>query len=96
MKILAIAALAVLSALPVAAQTACLPRAEVIASLGGRFGETLAGGGLQSETRLIEVWRSTETGTFSVVLTRPDGMSCILAAGMSWHDAATTLAGDPA
>ncbi len=78
---------------PVLAQTACMPRDRMVDSLNSRFSETLAGGGLQTEHRLIEVWRSAESGSFTIILTRPDGMSCVLASGQNWHDKAAVPAG---
>lgn len=72
---------------PLAAQTAlCLPREALVASLEAQYSETLAGGGLQSGTRLIELWRSKDSGTFTILLTRPDGISCVVATGQHWHD----------
>lgn len=66
---------------------ACMPRDALVGELRGKFGETLAGGGLQSGTRLIEVWRSTESGSFTLILTQPNGVACVLATGAYWHDA---------
>ena len=63
---------------------ACADRATVVASLESDFSEQLAMGGLQNtepfET-VFEIWASEETGTFTVLLTNPDGTSCIVAAG---------------
>lgn len=79
---------------PLAAQsTLCLPRDTLTATLGAQYSETLAGGGLQSETRLIELWRSPDGGTFTILLTRPDGISCVLATGHHWHDEAAAPEG---
>lgn len=72
---------------PLASQgTLCLPRETLVESLAAQFSESLAGGGLQSGTRLIELWRSKDSGSFTILLTRPDGISCVLATGQSWHD----------
>jgi hypothetical protein len=65
----------------------------LVDSLNSKFSETLAGGGLQTEQRLIEVWRSADSGTFTIIMTRPDGISCVLAAGQNWHDSAAVPAG---
>ena len=62
----------------------CAARELVIERLQDKFSEHLTVGGLQDtkpvET-LIEVWSSKETGTFTVLLTNPSGVSCIVAAG---------------
>lgn len=66
--------------------TTCLPREALIERLAGRYNEQLAGGGLQSPLQLLEVWASYETGSFTVFVTRPDGVSCIVATGQNWND----------
>lgn len=78
---------------PAFAQATCLPREHMVDSLSSRFSETLAGGGLQTEHRLIEIWRSADSGSFTILMTRPDGISCVLAAGDNWHDSAPMPAG---
>lgn len=68
---------------------ACLPRTALVERLEGRYKEHLAGGGLQNPQQLIEVWASSETGSFTVFVTRPDGVSCIVATGQHWTGATT-------
>jgi hypothetical protein len=76
---------------PVHAQMiTCLPRADLIEHLEGRYSEHLAGGGLQSAQQLLEIWASDQTGSFTVFVTRPDGLSCVIATGQNWQDAAPT------
>lgn len=77
---------------PLAAQAqaqgvACLPREALVERLEGRYNEHLAGGGLQNPQQLLEVWTSEETGSFTVFVTRPDGVSCIVATGLHWNAA---------
>ncbi|GAB4282632.1 MAG: hypothetical protein Kow0058_01150 [Roseovarius sp.] len=70
---------------PAEAQAArCLPRSALVEALQQRYGEQMTGGGLQSAQRLLEVWSSAETGTFTVFFTQADGTSCILATGQYW------------
>ena len=73
---------------PVAAQTApaCLPRTALVQNLQTAHGEHLTGGGLQNAANLIEVWSSDETGSFTVFVTRADGLACIVATGRNWHN----------
>ncbi|MAO00188.1 hypothetical protein [uncultured Roseovarius sp.] len=68
----------------------CLPRADLIEHLEERYSEHLAGGGLQSAQQLLEIWASDQTGSFTVFVTRPDGLSCVIATGQNWQDAAPT------
>jgi len=80
---------------PAAAQAqgvACLPRAALVERLETRYRESPAGGGLQSETQMIEIWASPETGSFTVFVTRADGLSCIVATGRHWTGAAAARA----
>lgn len=68
------------------AQTAtCLPRDALVTQLETRYREHLTGGGMQSSAQLIEIWSSAETGSFTVFITRPNGISCIIATGLHWQ-----------
>lgn len=78
---------------PVLAQpVTCLPRATLVQNLEATHGEHLTGGGLQNPTHVIEVWSSDQTGSFTVFVTRADGLACIVAIGQNWHN---TLQGPP-
>jgi len=86
MKRLILAALAALFACPAVAQgTRCLPRSTLVADLESKYGEQLAGGGLQNPQQLLEVWTSPTSGSFTVFITRADGMACIMATGKHWE-----------
>ena len=64
----------------------CAMRDDVVKRLTAQYSETLTAGGLTgSSTTLVEVWTSPETGTFTVILTSPQGLSCVVAAGTDWH-----------
>ena len=58
----------------------------MVAKLAKRFGETLRSVGLQRAEGLVEVYASEKTGTWTILVTRPDGMSCLLAAGELWEE----------
>ena len=80
------------------AQANCGARDSVVAKLASGYGESFAGGGFQSSTRIIEVWMSQEKGTWTILVTRPDGSTCVLAAGTDWREAlpaAAALKGTP-
>lgn len=70
-----------------AAQTVCADRDHLVRNLGTRYGEEFAGGGLQSAQQIVEVWVSEEKGTWTILMTRADGKSCIMASGTNWRDA---------
>jgi hypothetical protein len=63
----------------------CAARDEVVRKLEERFGETLQSVGLQQDENLVEVYSSERTGSWTILMTRPDGMSCLLAAGQLWE-----------
>ncbi|WP_294609562.1 hypothetical protein [Roseovarius sp.] len=69
---------------------ACLARDALVEQLEGRYREHLTGGGLQNPQQLLEVWTSSESGSFTVFITRPDGVSCIVATGRHWNAATQT------
>ena len=68
------------------AQTNCAARDAVIAKLESGYGETFAGGGVQNAKHVFEVWFSEEKGTWTILMTRADGMSCIMASGTNWRE----------
>jgi len=72
----------------VAQATKCIERDVLVDRLQEKFSEQLTAGGLQASRTtqvVIEVWSSVETGTFTLVLTNANGISCIFAAGNNWH-----------
>lgn len=95
---MAIAAASLATAQPAAAQqTTCAPRADLIGQLQEVYGETRQGSGLQGETMVMEVYASATRGTWTIVYTRPDGVSCAVAAGDAWqNDDAPAAGGAPA
>jgi hypothetical protein len=70
---------------------ACARREQVIARLAEKFGETLRSIGLHQTDGVVEVYSSEETGTWTILMTRPDGMTCLLAAGQLWEQDAAPL-----
>ena len=75
----------------------CGPRKALTKKLEQAYGETRQGVGLTGGQVLFEVWTS-EKGTWTLLLTRPDGKSCVMAVGEDWQDTADLHArvGDPA
>ncbi|MEM6617938.1 MAG: hypothetical protein AAF761_04855 [Pseudomonadota bacterium] len=69
----------------------CGPRDEFVQQLENRFMETSKGVGLASADQVVEFWSSEENGTFSILITYPNGVSCMMASGQNWTD----LPGEP-
>jgi len=83
---LAVALLAAASlAVPAVAQTPCGPRADIIKMLSDKYRERPRAIAIANQTSLIEVFTS-EAGTWTILVTRPKGATCIIGAGQSWED----------
>lgn len=68
-----------------AQENACASRNDVVRKLEDRFGETRTSVGIHREDAVVEVFSSAATGTWTIVITRADGMSCLLASGQRWE-----------
>ena len=89
----------IVSATPAHAQMACGTRDSVVAKLGEKYGEVWRGAGLSGPTAIFEIWASDAwPGTWTILLTTPNGLTCVMAEGDGWHDVAGKLipTGDPA
>jgi hypothetical protein len=82
---LALVAAAALAA-PVSAGTLCLKTADLRALLTDRYGEVMQGAGLDGNGLVVEVWTHPEGRSFTLVLTAPDGHSCVLRDGKLWME----------
>lgn len=67
------------------ANTPCADRTTITDNLAAKYDEHQAGLGTQSTDRLVEIWTSDETGSWTILMTLADGTSCVLAAGQNWH-----------
>lgn len=86
---LVVATLALTPTTLFAQQTNCADRQHVVNKLESGYGEVFAGGGLQNASRIFEVWFSEDKGTWTILMTRADGVTCIMASGTNWRE------GDP-
>ena len=62
----------------------CAPREGLVKRLDTTYAETLSARGLQNENTLIEVFTSEKTGSYTILLSRADGISCIVSSGTHW------------
>ncbi|SDZ78049.1 hypothetical protein [Rubrimonas cliftonensis] len=98
---IAACALAFLFAAPALAENAatgaapCAPRDQIVTQLEKKYGETRRGAGLQNRGSVTEVFASSETGTWTILVTRPDGVSCAVAAGEAWLEDVASLETPP-
>lgn len=88
------AAMLVVSAGPAIGQTICGERAELVSLLEKGYAESRRSLGLASDGAVFEVFLSAK-GTWSLVVTRPDGRSCLVAAGEAWENLPRPAKGEP-
>lgn len=63
----------------------CAARTQVVERLSEKYGETLQSMGMHSNDGLLEVYASEATGTWTILVTSPDGTACMIAAGQMWE-----------
>lgn len=70
---------------PVKSQVSvCAPRYEIISGLTDDYDETQVSIGLDKFGNVVEIFVS-DLGTWSFIVTRPDGVTCIISAGQNWE-----------
>lgn len=98
-KTILLAALTAATSIPIAgtadANAVCKERDSIISVLNQRFGETQRSFGLQSDRRVLEIYAS-ENGSWTALLTLPDGKSCVVATGEAWNSLPPPPIGEPA
>ena len=77
------------------AKTVCKTRAEMIKILSRKFNEHQRSFGLQNDRRILELYASAD-GTWTAILSMPNGKSCVVAAGEAWTVLPPIPAGEPA
>ena len=78
---------------PAQAQTVCSTRAYFVAELRAQHKETPVAMGLVTNGNVLEVLAS-EKGTWTILVTRPNGVSCVVAVGDSWETLRVNLVSD--
>jgi hypothetical protein len=63
----------------------CGPREVVLSTLADRYGETRRSLGIAGQTQMMELFASDETGTWTITLTMPDGVTCMMASGQGFQ-----------
>lgn len=70
---------------PASAQTVCGKRDDIILQLEKKYGETRRSVGVQQGRGVVEVFASVKTGSWTILVTDPRGMSCLMAAGEAFE-----------
>jgi hypothetical protein len=66
------------------AQSADMPRADLVEQLDAQYAEAQAAVGVTDEGGVVEVFTTDDGSTWTLVLTKPDGTSRIVAVGETW------------
>src|SRR5262245_56275891 len=84
----AAAVLAAILTMPAEAATSplCAPRAELLKQLSARYKEVPVAVGLSNSGALIEVLTSEQGSTWTIMISQPNGASCLVAAGEGWEE----------
>ena len=87
-----------LNAVPASAQSVqqgivpCAERGEIIQELSTKFSEAPVSMGLTNNGAVLEMFVSKDR-TFTVVVTHPTGISCLIASGGNWESLKADLVG---
>ena len=86
----------VLWSMPVQAQQQppCANRSDFLNHLSANYKEAPVAMGLTANGGLLEVVASKD-GSWTIIVTTPNGMSCGVASGMSWESTAEAKINDP-
>ncbi|WP_109313002.1 hypothetical protein [Ruegeria sp. AU67] len=69
----------------------CAPRDEVIKRLTETYGETRQGIGIARQGAVMELYASDQSGSWTITVTLPDGMTCLVASGQAYEMTAEAL-----
>ena len=88
-RMLTMAALAlgllVHSAAAARAQPVCMPHDELTERLYATFAEAPAANAIANNGALVELFATRDRSSWTLAMTRPGGMSCVLVAGEEWN-----------
>ncbi len=82
-----------LAAQPV--QSVCAERESLLSNLAREYREAPSALGITNTGNLLELVRTNDGRTWTLLSTRPDGTSCVVAAGESWEDLPQVAGGQP-
>ncbi len=78
------------------AQSVCTTRAEVTKHLDSRYSEAPVAIGLSRNGGVVEVFSTSDGSTWTMIITMPDGTSCMMTAGEAWENLPALLRGPKA
>lgn len=69
----------------VSAAPPCEDRGKLVAQLAQKYQETSIAIGVASNGKLVEVLTNSSGETWTIIVTSPEGMSCLVATGQGWR-----------
>jgi hypothetical protein len=63
----------------------CAQHPQIVERLAEHFGETRQSIGLSNDNTVVEVFASTDTGSWTITVTQPGGLTCLVAAGQAYQ-----------
>lgn len=63
----------------------CAPREIVLKRLSDKYGESRQSIGMGQRGMLMETFASDESGSWTITVTTPQGMTCLVASGQSYE-----------
>jgi hypothetical protein len=79
-----------------AQQLACTERGEVVSHLSSEYSEEPVAMGLANNGGVVEILSNKNGKSWTIILTMPNGVSCMIAAGESWESLPQLVTADPA
>lgn len=69
----------------------CAPRDKVVERLASKYGETRQSMGLGSNNAVMEVFASSDSGSWTITVTMTNGITCLVASGQAFEELAEVL-----
>ncbi|MDH5410826.1 MAG: hypothetical protein OEY16_05510 [Alphaproteobacteria bacterium] len=84
LALIGISSIALMASPASSEENVCGKRNDIISRLENGYQEFNSAMGVSTNGSLVELYTS-ENGTWTLMLTRPDGVSCLIAAGQNWE-----------
>ena len=69
----------------------CAPRELVVDRLASKYGETRQSMGLGANNAVVEVFASDDSGSWTIIVTTANGLTCLVASGQAFEELAEAL-----
>jgi len=90
-SVLPAALTALISTQPALSAPNCGSRDVIVTQLAEQYGETRQAIGLGADNAVVEVFASRSSGSWTILVTTPQGLSCLVASGQAFEALAEAL-----